>query len=205
MPPRKQAAPARARTSAPAEDGPAKKAPAKAATPTAAAAPVRAGGEFALDTALLRAFDTNDRINRYLIEHIDDEAWTAAPPGGKGRTIAAIFAHIHNVRLMWLKATDPDRERPEQLDKESLTRREAEAALVRSHDALRDVLERALLGGGRVKGFRPDVAGFFAYLVAHDAHHRGQAAMLARLLGRPLPQKAMFGMWEWNSRGAELE
>ena len=33
---------------------------------------------------------------------------------------------------------------------------------------------------GRVKGFRPDVAGFLGYLIAHDAHHRGQITMLAR-------------------------
>ena len=172
------------------------------AIPTAAPA-ARTAPDFALDAALLRAFDTNDRINRYLVEHLDDEAWRAAPPGGKGRTIAAIVAHIHNVRLMWLKAADPEGDRPEPLDKDTLTRREAEAALVRSHDALHEVLERALLSGGRVKGFKPDVGGFFAYLVAHDAHHRGQIAMLARQLGRPLPQKAMFGMWEWNSRGAD--
>jgi uncharacterized damage-inducible protein DinB len=44
------------------------------------------------------------------------------------------------------------------------------------------------------------VAGFIGYLIAHDAHHRGQIAMLARQLGYPLPQKAMFGMWEWGSR-----
>lgn len=46
------------------------------------------------------------------------------------------------------------------------------------------------------KGFRPDVAGFLGYLIAHDAHHRGQITMLAQQLGHPLPQKAMFGMWE---------
>lgn len=201
MPTKRPAARRPATTPKPAAPEPA----APASAPQASRPAGRAAATFDLDSALLRAFDTNDRINRYLLEHIDDEAWRAAPPGGKGRTIAAIFAHIHNVRLMWLKATDPDRERPEQLDKDTVTRREVEAALVRSHDALHDVLERALLSGGRVKGFKPDVAGFFSYLVAHDAHHRGQAAMLARQLGRPLPQKAMFGMWEWNSRGAELE
>jgi hypothetical protein len=25
--------------------------------------------------------------------------------------------------------------------------------------------------------------------------------MLARQVGHPLPQKAMFGMWEWGTRG----
>jgi len=63
------------------------------------------------------------------------------------------------------------------------------------------VLKGALESDGRVKGFRPDVAGFFGYLIAHDAHHRGQIWMLARQVGHPLPQKAMFGMWEWGTRG----
>jgi uncharacterized damage-inducible protein DinB len=47
-----------------------------------------------------------------------------------------------------------------------------------------------------VKGFRPEVAGFLGYLIAHNADHRGQITMLARQLGHRLPQKAMFGMWE---------
>jgi hypothetical protein len=61
-------------------------------------------------------------------------------------------------------------------------------------------LGRAITADGHVKGFRPDAIGFLAYLIAHDAHHRGQITMLARQVGHPLPQKVMFGMWEWNSR-----
>jgi hypothetical protein len=38
------------------------------------------------------------------------------------------------------------------------------------------------------------------YLIAHDAHHRGQITMLARQVGHPIPQKATFGMWEWGVR-----
>jgi len=62
------------------------------------------------------------------------------------------------------------------------------------------IMNRAMASDGRIKGFRPDVAGFLGYLIAHDAHHRGQITMLARQLGHPLPQKVMFGMWEWGSR-----
>jgi uncharacterized damage-inducible protein DinB len=164
---------------------------------------------FDLAAALLRAYETNDRINRYLIEHLEDGVWDAPPPDGKGRTIAAIVAHMHNVRLMWLKAVIGKDERegriPEQLDRHTVTRAEATRAFVESHDALWDVIDQSLRGGGRVKGFKPDVAGFFAYLVAHDAHHRGQITMLARQLGQPIGQAAMFGMWEWNSRGAAAE
>ena len=164
---------------------------------------------FELASALLRAYETNDRINRYLIGHLDEEVWRAEPPGGKGRTIAAIVAHMHNVRLMWLKAVIGKDERagriPEQLDRHTVTRTQAVKAMVESHDALWDVLDAAFRADGRIKGFKPDVAGFFAYLVAHDAHHRGQITMLARQLGQPIGQAAMFGMWEWNSRGAAAD
>jgi uncharacterized damage-inducible protein DinB len=57
---------------------------------------------FDLKQALLEAYAVNERMNQHLLENLDDRAWRAAPPGGKGRPIAAIVAHIHNVRHMWL-------------------------------------------------------------------------------------------------------
>jgi uncharacterized damage-inducible protein DinB len=149
--------------------------------------------------ALLNAFNTNNRINQYLIENLPPDAWKAKPADGKGRTIAAIVAHMHNVRVMWLKATKYE-EIPPQLDRATVTLAQALRALEISRHALSVVLGRAMAGDGRIRSFRPDVAGFFGYLIAHDAHHRGQITMLARQVGHPLPQKAMFGMWEWGSR-----
>jgi len=152
-----------------------------------------------LPLALLNAFDTNNRINLYLIGNLPEEAWNGKLADGKGRTIAAIVAHMHNVRVMWLKAAKAD-EIPEQLDRATVTLAQAARALEGSQVALHKLSSRALETDGRIKGFRPDVAGFVGYLIAHDAHHRGQIAMLARQLGHPLPQKAMFGMWEWGRR-----
>jgi uncharacterized damage-inducible protein DinB len=152
-----------------------------------------------LPAAFLNAFETNNRINLYLIENLPPEAWNAQPPNGRGRTIAAIIAHMHNVRVMWLKAVKAA-DLPDQLDRATVTPVQANRALERSRSALCEVMSQALSSDGRVKGFRPDVAGFFAYLIAHDAHHRGQIAMLARQVGHPLSQKAMFAMWEWGSR-----
>jgi uncharacterized damage-inducible protein DinB len=149
--------------------------------------------------ALLNAFNTNNRINQYLIDNLPPAAWKAKPPDGKGRTIAAIVAHMHNVRVMWLKAAKAE-EIPAQLDRATVTPSQALRALEASRQALSVVMSRAMEGNGRVKSFRPDVAGFFGYLIAHDAHHRGQITMLARQVGYPLPVKAMFGMWEWGSR-----
>jgi len=158
---------------------------------------------FSLPQALLAAFDTNDRINQYLLEKLPAAAWRAEPPDGKGRTIAAMVAHLHNVRVMWLKASAKESRIPEQLDRHRATVTQAAKALDESREALAAVLKTALESDGRIKGFKPDVAGFFGYLIAHDAHHRGQICMLARQLGHPLPQKAMFGMWEWGTRGKQ--
>jgi len=159
-----------------------------------------AASPFDLQSALVSAFATNNRINCYLIENVPAEAWTAKPPEGKGRTIAAIVAHIHNVRLMWLKAIGGAK-LPAKLD-ETASAKEALRALGESHAALAAVLTGAL-ETGQVKSFKPDAASFFAYLIAHDAHHRGQITSLARRLGAPIPQSVGFGMWEWGSRAKE--
>jgi uncharacterized damage-inducible protein DinB len=160
--------------------------------------PKKAAAPFVLADALLSAFDTNDRINQYLLENLPAEAWRAEPPGKKGRDVAGVVAHMHNVRVMWLKATKG--KIPEQLDRFTVTPSQAKKAFDASRAALREVLQTSLEADGRIKGFRPDVAGFLGYLIAHDAHHRGQITMLARQAGHPISQKAMFGMWEWGVR-----
>jgi uncharacterized damage-inducible protein DinB len=73
---------------------------------------------------------------------------------------------------------------------------------------LRDALARPV---GRVKKFRrdgwarpwPPGAAMFAYMVSHDAHHRGQGCLLARQLGFPLPIQAAYGIWNWEKLGRE--
>ena len=153
---------------------------------------------FVASDALLAAFNTNDRINQYLIENLPGEAWRAETLDGKGRDIASIVAHMHNVRLMWLKAAGG--KVPAKLEKEKVTPEQAAKALEQSRAAVYELLQNSLKSDGRIKGFRPDAAGFVGYLIAHDAHHRGQITMLARQAGHPISQNAMFGMWEWGVR-----
>jgi hypothetical protein len=37
-----------------------------------------------------------------------------------------------------------------------------------------------------------------AYMISHDAHHRGQVCMLAHHLGFTLPARATSHMWAWE-------
>ena len=154
---------------------------------------------FELAKAVLYAFDTNEKVNQFLLDQLPADAWRAEPPNSKGRTIAAIVAHIHNVRVMWLKAAGG--KVPEQLDKDKVTIAGAKKGLAESHAALRALIEASIQSDGRIKGFKPDVASFLGYLFAHDAHHRGQIAMLSRQTGHALSQSAGFGMWEWGKLG----
>jgi uncharacterized damage-inducible protein DinB len=152
-----------------------------------------------LADSVLRALDINCRITRYLVESLDPKAWHALTPDGKGRNVAAIVAHIHNVRRMWLKAAG-SKKIPEQLEKGELNAKEALDALDASAAALHALVGESLASGVRIKGFKPDTAAFVGYMIAHDSHHRGQIAMLARQSGFPLPKQVEFGMWEWGVR-----
>src|ERR1700681_988976 len=59
--------------------------------------------------SLLETWASNDAMNQLILSHLDPRAWRAQPPGqrGSGRTIATIFAHVHNSRLKWLRDSAP--------------------------------------------------------------------------------------------------
>jgi uncharacterized damage-inducible protein DinB len=147
--------------------------------------------------SMLRAFAIHNRIHLYLLDHISPEAWLLVPPGGKGRTLAAMVAHMHSVRLMWLKAAKVD-QLPAPLELDARIS-EARMALTASAATMETFLKTAL-ESGRVPNFKPDAWAFVSYLIAHEAHHRGQMMQLARMLGFPLDKSVNFGMWEWGVR-----
>jgi uncharacterized damage-inducible protein DinB len=156
-------------------------------------------------------FAANERMNQMLIEHLDPAVWTAKPPtakpSGKGRSIAAIFTHMHNVRCKWVRLTAPHLKVPRQLDRAHCTPRQARAGLAESADRCAEMLAEALGGdGSRIKKFhrdgwaKPWPAGpeMLCYMLAHEAHHRGQVCMLAHQLGFQLPMSIMSGLWNWE-------
>jgi uncharacterized damage-inducible protein DinB len=157
-------------------------------------------GRFDVKRSLLETFAVNQKANEFLLANISDQAWCAPTPTGKGRTIAAIAAHMHNVRLMWLAAADKTAKVPPKLDDEKVTQQEVSDALRGSAAAITKLLETGFADpAGKVPNFKPDVVTFIGYLIAHDAHHRGQIAMLARQVGHAIPAKAGFGLWEWGT------
>lgn len=156
---------------------------------------------------LVESYAVNERMNQIVLEHLDSAAWRAKLPESKGRTIAAIFVHVHNVRRKWLRLSAPHLKVPAPLDRARCTQKQARAALKESAARCCEMLAEGLSGSqGRVETFlrdgwaRPWPAGaaMVAYMISHDAHHRGQVSMLAHQLGFPLSGEAAHGIWAWE-------
>jgi len=161
--------------------------------------------------SLIETYAVNDRMNQLLLERLDPRTWRAKTPGRRARTIAQIFAHMHNVRRKWLRLSAPHLELPAQLDRTRCTQQQAGAALAESAQRCSEMLAQALDPRGAIKLFRRDgwargwPAGpaMFAYMILHDAHHRGQICMLAHQLGFPVKAGHEIWMWEklWKQCG----
>lgn len=154
----------------------------------------------ALPAQLVETWRIHDRINLYLLDAIADDALSSIGPT-KGRSVADQFAHIHNVRLMWLKEAAPELiEGVSKIEKGGAMDRAAlRHALEASSAAVEALLGRALQAG-KVRGFKPHPAAFLGYVISHESHHRGQIAVALKGAGHPLDRKTAFGLWEWGVR-----
>jgi uncharacterized damage-inducible protein DinB len=160
--------------------------------------------------ALLETYAINDGMNQLLLSRLDTRVWRAELPGlkGGGRTIAAIFAHLHNCRLVWLRHSAPHLKCPARLDPRRCTMKQAAAAHKKSaaqclrmlSDALWAEPERRVtkfVRDGYVPTW-PAGGAMFAYMFSHEAHHRGQILMLAHQMGYRVAEP---NVWQWDKMG----
>ncbi len=145
---------------------------------------------------IIEAWRVNCFVNLELLNIVPESAWDAKP--GKGKTIRSNFAHIVNCRSHWLQAFFPksDASFPK-LDWKSSTREQIVDALSQSDRAMAEAI-RLLDAEG--KKLRWTAATFFAYCVAHEAHHRSQVETALRLSGVTLDEAACFRLWEWETK-----
>jgi uncharacterized damage-inducible protein DinB len=143
----------------------------------------------------------NNRIGLYVLNAIAPE-FLSDVSASKGRTVGEQFAHIHNVRLMWLKQAAPEIfETQTKIEKEQANDKELlRSSMESSGEAVKQLLAKAVSEGGKVKGFKPHVTAFLAYLISHESHHRSQIILTLKQTGHALDKKILFGIWEWGVR-----
>jgi uncharacterized damage-inducible protein DinB len=154
-----------------------------------------------MEGQLAETWNINNRINLYMLEAIATEALSGISTS-KGRNVGEQFAHMHNVRLMWLEAAAKDLmdglakvEKENALDKDLLHR-----SLEASSKAIETLINRSEAAGGKVKNFKPHVTAFLGYLCAHEGYHRGEIGIILHQSGHKLDQKIAYGIWEWGAR-----
>lgn len=147
----------------------------------------------------IETWDIHNRINLYLLNAIKEEHLSDIS-ASKGRNVGEQFAHIHNVRLMWLKAASPALlEGLNKIEKGVMTKHLLTEGLTSSASAITILLQNGF-EQGKIKGFKPHPAAFLGYLISHESHHRGQIMLCLKQSGHPVDQKIQYGLWEWGSR-----
>jgi uncharacterized damage-inducible protein DinB len=145
---------------------------------------------------IIDTWTIHNRINLYILDAIPLEALEGVS-ASKGRSVAAQFAHIHNVRLMWIKAATPDLLTDlDKIESKPLpTAEQLRVGLTASGVAMESLLREGL-AAGRIKGFKPHPVAFIGYIISHESYHRAEIGIILTQSGHPLPDKIAFGQWE---------
>ncbi len=148
---------------------------------------------------IIETWQIHNRINLYLLDAIAESA-LADQSASKGRTVGQQFAHIHSVRMMWLKVAAPALlEGLSKIEKETISKENLKEALILSENAVSQLFETAI-PTGKIKGFKPHATAFLGYIISHESHHRGQIMLALKQSGHMVDQKTQYGLWEWGTR-----
>ncbi len=165
-----------------------------------------------IQNQLVQTWEISNRVTEFFFESLPDEVWDLKIPGAQRRTVRMIAGHIHNARCMWLKMLGKNFSGrvPASVDRRRVNRRELLKALQVSNAAIIQLLQSAYGMGGEMRLKIPwanisgDIFHFAGYMIAHEAHHRGQIILVARALGHRLSPKLSNGIWQWKQRQREV-
>lgn len=121
------------------------------------------------------AWQINNRVTTFLLEHLPDAVWTAPVPGTSRRTVQHIAAHLHNNRCSWIKAMGDKLgiAAPQRVDSQRVSCQQPIAALNDSSLAILAMIDAAVERYGRMprgawQNFPAEVIHFLVYHAAHE-------------------------------------
>jgi uncharacterized damage-inducible protein DinB len=149
---------------------------------------------------LLETWNTNTRINSFLLSHISDDGMKCSLSKHGGRDVAAQFAHMHNVRTWQLEKRAKDLSVKLKVfeTKVSPSKKQLEKALSASNKVIGVFLSDVLTGLPKRKGFKRGIFTTLSYFIAHEAHHRGSILLTLKGCGHKLDSNKTYGIWGWD-------
>lgn len=147
---------------------------------------------------VLESWRIHDEINRRLLTKMPSKGLLAVPTGSRGRDIARQFAHMHNVRVGWLRYNKaPEFEGLALLPtKELLRLPQLRSAFKRSGRAVEKFLRRLLKEGKRLRFFKGEPVRWMCYMISHESHHRGSIMLTLKQNGMRMPEEvAIRDVW----------
>lgn len=146
---------------------------------------------------LLTTWDKHVSMNALLLKGIEGAYLNDKSTSG-GRNVGEQFAHMHNVRMMWLSQLAPDQAKgiDDEVDaEESLKKEELTKSMNASEKLVRTILKDALQKGTKLGEMSP--TRFLGYLISHESHTRGQIILAMKQSDHALPPQVTYGIWEW--------
>jgi uncharacterized damage-inducible protein DinB len=154
-----------------------------------------------VEQEIIEAFRHSGLVSEHLLACVPARYWRMNPPSGRGRTIAAIVAHMQGIRRTFARLGGVPE--PAILDKDTVTPAQARRALRASTRDLARLFQKAIDSGhARVPGMPRRMVDMLTYLIQHDAHHRGQICTLASDLGHRFRQDDLMRFWGWKRIGS---
>lgn len=139
----------------------------------------------------------NNQVTLYLLENIKDD-WLSTKLSDKGRSIGEQFVHINNIRSFWISKVS------EKIDlkidkKYANNKQQLIDALRKSSQKMSDTLSE-LFQQESIKGYKPHPTAFFAQMIAHESHHRGQIMTTITRNDLKISKSVNFGLWSWHTK-----